>query len=89
MSIGAIGVCNERGIGIGTDLAFVAYDNIDAFTLLNPSLTVIAHDVDTMGRLAVELLTQVIAGETPDSVILPSRLIIRGSTPPLRGGTAQ
>lgn len=88
MSIGAIGVCNERGIGIGTDLAFVAYDDIDAFTLLNPALTVIAHDVDAMGRLAVEMLTQVIAGEAPESVILPSRLIVRGSTPPLAGGTA-
>ena len=88
MSIGAIGVCNERGIGIGSDLAFVAYDDIEAFTLLNPALTVIAHDVDAMGRQAVEMLTQVIAGETPASVILPSRLIIRGSTPLLPGGTA-
>lgn len=86
MSIGAIGVCNERGLAIGTDLAFVAYDDIEAFTLINPALTVIAHDVDAMGRLAVDLLTQVIAGETPDSVILPSRLIVRGSTPSLTGG---
>lgn len=88
MSIGAIGVCNERGLAIGVDLAFVAYDDIEAFALLNPALTVIAHDVNAMGRLAVDLVTQVIARETPESVILPSRLIIRGSTPPLPGGTA-
>ncbi len=88
MSIGAIAVCNERGVSIGRDIAFVAYDDIEAFTLLNPALTVIAHDVNAMGRLAVDLLTQVIAGETPASVILPSRLVIRGSTPPIPGGTA-
>lgn len=87
MSIGAIGVCNERGLVIGTDLAFVAYDDIEAFSLINPALTVIAHDVNAMGRLAVDLLTKVIAGETPDSVILPSRLIVRGSTPSISGGT--
>lgn len=86
MSIGAIAVCNERGLAIGKDIAFVAYDDIEAFTLLNPALTVIAHDVNAMGRTAVDLLTKVIAGETPESVILPSRLIIRGSTPPLPGG---
>ncbi len=67
MSIGAIAVCNERGVSIGRDIAFVAYDDIEAFTLLNPALTVIAHDVNAMGRLAVDLLTQVIAGETPAS----------------------
>ena len=88
MSIGAIGVCNERGLAIGSDLAFIAYDDIEAFTLINPALTVISHDVDAMGRLAVDLLTQVIAGESAESVILPSRLIVRGSTPPLPGGTA-
>ncbi|GAB3550753.1 LacI family DNA-binding transcriptional regulator [Arthrobacter tumbae] len=86
MSIGAIGVCNERGLAIGTDLAFVAYDDIEAFSLINPALTVIAHDVNAMGRLAVDLLTRVIAGDTPESVILPSRLIVRGSTPSLPGG---
>ncbi|NJC23708.1 LacI family transcriptional regulator [Arthrobacter pigmenti] len=89
MSIGAIAVCNERGLAIGKDIAFVAYDDIEAFTLLNPALTVISHDVDAMGRLAVDLLTQVIAGNNPESVILPSRLIIRGSTPPPPGGPTQ
>ncbi|MDK1360086.1 LacI family DNA-binding transcriptional regulator [Arthrobacter sp. zg-Y1219] len=87
MSIGAVGVCNERGLAIGADLAFVAYDDIEAFTLLNPALTVITHDVHAMGRLAVDLLLAEIAGESPASVVLPSRLIIRGSTPPLPGGT--
>nr|WP_273544477.1 substrate-binding domain-containing protein [Arthrobacter jiangjiafuii] len=86
MSIGAVGVCNERGLAIGPDLAFVAYDDIEAFTLLNPALTVIAHDVHAMGRLAVDLLLAEIAGEAPESVVLPSTLIIRGSTPPLPEG---
>ncbi|WP_258069816.1 LacI family DNA-binding transcriptional regulator [Arthrobacter sp. SX1312] len=83
MSIGAIGVCNERGISIGSEVAFVGYDDIEAFTLLNPALTVIAHDVDAMGRGAVEMLVDVLAGEPAQSRVLPSRLIIRGSTPEL------
>ena len=86
MSIGAIGVCNERGISIGSGVAFVGYDDIEAFTLLNPALTVIAHDVDAMGRGAVEMLVDVIAGEPAQSRVLPSRLIVRGSTPELLEG---
>ncbi|WP_346028975.1 LacI family DNA-binding transcriptional regulator [Arthrobacter citreus] len=86
MSIGAVGVCNDRGLDIGADIAFVAYDDIEAFTLLNPALTVIAHDVHAMGRVAVDLLIAEISGESPESVVLPSRLIIRGSTPSLPEG---
>ncbi|WP_159801797.1 LacI family DNA-binding transcriptional regulator [Arthrobacter zhaoguopingii] len=86
MSIGAIAVCNQRGVAIGSGISFVGYDDIEAFTLLNPALTVIAHDVDAMGRIAVEMLTSVIAGGSPASRVLPSRLIVRGSTPePERG----
>ncbi|MBG6224976.1 LacI family transcriptional regulator [Arthrobacter sp. CAN_A2] len=88
MSIGAIGVCNARGISIGSDVAFVGYDDIEAFTLLNPALTVIAHDVDAMGRGAVEMLVDVIAGASAQSRVLPSRLIIRGSTPELLEGAS-
>ncbi|CAA9261369.1 MAG: Transcriptional regulator, LacI family [uncultured Arthrobacter sp.] len=81
MSIGAVGVCNERGIAIGPDLAFVAHDDIDAFNLINPPLTVIAHDIDAMGRLAVDMLMSVIGGGSPASNTIPGRLIVRGSTP--------
>lgn len=80
MSIGAINVCNERDVAIGPDLSFVGYDDIGAFALLNPALTVIAHDVDAMGRGAVDMLMEVIAGRTTRSRVLPSRLIVRGST---------
>ncbi|WP_235436439.1 LacI family DNA-binding transcriptional regulator [Arthrobacter sp. RIT-PI-e] len=87
MSIGAISVCNERGLAIGSDIAFVGYDDIEAFTLLNPALTVIASDVDAMGTGAVDMLMQVITGEPATSRVLPSRLIRRGSTPELPEGT--
>ena len=51
----------------------MAYDDIEAFTLVNPALTVVAHDVHAMGRLAVDLLIAEIAGESPQSMGLPSR----------------
>ncbi len=81
MSIGAVGVLTERGIRPGTDLAFIAHDDLEAFALLNPALTVIAHDIAAMGRLAVDLLTDVIGGGLPSSSTLPGHLLVRGSTP--------
>ena len=40
---------------------------------------VIDQDVEAMGRLAGECLIAVIRGERPASVVLPTRLVIRGS----------
>ena len=80
MAVGAIAILHRLGLRIGTDIAMVAFDDIEWFALLNPALSVISHSVEDMGRIAVELLLQVIAGDTPQSVVLPSELIIRASS---------
>ncbi|TFC80761.1 LacI family transcriptional regulator [Cryobacterium sp. TMS1-20-1] len=80
MAVGAIAILHKLGLGIGTDIALVAFDDIEWFALLNPALSVISHSVEDMGRIAVDLLLQVIAGESPQSVVLPSELVIRASS---------
>jgi LacI family transcriptional regulator len=80
MAVGAIAILRKRGMNIGTDVAMIAFDDIEWFALLNPALSVISHSVEDMGRIAVEMLLRVIAGGTPDSVVLPSELIIRASS---------
>ncbi|WP_104132730.1 LacI family DNA-binding transcriptional regulator [Cryobacterium sp. M91] len=80
MAVGAIAILHKLGLGIGTDIALVAFDDIEWFALLNPALSVISHSVEDMGRIAVGLLLQVIAGESPQSVVLPSELVIRASS---------
>ena len=80
MAVGALATLNRRGLRIGRDMALVAFDDIEWFSLLDPPLTVISHDVEAMGRIAVGLLLDVIDGHRPESVVLPSKLIIRASS---------
>lgn len=80
MSLGAIRAFHEHGIRIGTDISLIAYDDIPLFGLIDRGLTVVSHDIDAMGRLAVNLLQHCIAGESPESVVLPSKLVIRESS---------
>lgn len=80
MAFGAIGAIQKLGLRIGTDVALVSFDDIDWLALLDPPVSVIAHSVADMGRIAVDMLRTVIDGGTPESVRLPSRLIIRGSS---------
>ena len=82
MTLGALHVCQDRAISIPDDMSIVGYDDIEAFRLLDPPITVISHDPARTGELAVELLTKMLDGEKVESVVLDAQLVVRGSTGP-------
>jgi len=59
--------------------SLIAFDDLPYASLFDPGLTVIDQDAEAMGRLAGEGLIAVIGGERPASVVLPTRLVVRGS----------
>jgi LacI family transcriptional regulator len=66
---------------LGTRRALVGFDEFEAAPLLEPAVTVVTHDVATMGRLAARALLARIDGSRAPSVhtVLPTTLVIRGS----------
>lgn len=61
--------------------ALVGFDDFELADLLNPPVTVIAHDTGALGKAAAELLFARLAGDEspPHRVTMPVRLITRGS----------
>ena len=61
--------------------ALVGFDDFELADLLNPPVTVVAHDTAALGRAAAELLFARLAGDMspPHRVTMPVRLIARGS----------
>jgi LacI family transcriptional regulator len=61
--------------------AVVGFDDFELADLLDPPVTVVAHDVGRLGEAAAELLFARIHGEDspPRKVVLPVRLVPRGS----------
>ncbi|OZM73923.1 LacI family transcriptional regulator [Amycolatopsis antarctica] len=61
--------------------ALVGFDDFELADLLDPPVTVIAHDVSALGRAAAELLFARIQGDTsaPKRAVLPVHLVARGS----------
>lgn len=61
--------------------ALVGFDDFELADLLSPPVTVVAHDVALLGRAAAELLFARLDGDNspPRRVVLPARLVARGS----------
>ncbi|KTS02553.1 LacI family DNA-binding transcriptional regulator [Microbacterium testaceum] len=77
---------SELGRVCPDDVSIVGIDDIELAGAVTPSLTTVRMPIARSGALAVELLLQSMAGTTPDeAAVLPSELIVRGSTAPPRG----
>lgn len=68
-------------VGTKNRPALVGFDDFELADLLNPPVTVVALDPAELGRAAAELLFARLDGdrEPPRRVVLPARLIARGS----------
>lgn len=82
MAAGLVRALNERGRRVPEDISVVGFDDIPLAEFLWPPLTTVQQDFHLMGIRLVELLLRQIRGETlTDSrVVVPTRLVVRGST---------
>jgi LacI family repressor for deo operon, udp, cdd, tsx, nupC, and nupG len=82
MAMGALHALKEHGYRIPQDISVVGFDDIRYARHTDPPLTTVAQPKGALGRKAMELLLEIL--ERPDTparkVVLPTELIIRGST---------
>ncbi len=79
-ALGAFGVLRDRGIRVPDDVALVGYNDTPLAEGGAVPLTTIRSPMHQMGREAVRLLLEVLAGKTPESVLLEPELIVRRSS---------
>lgn len=76
-----MGILTKRGIRIPEDLSLIVMDDIPDAVLQDPPLTVISQPVYELGKRGIVKLMQMIKGKDEGRPeILPTTLIIRGST---------
>jgi LacI family transcriptional regulator len=82
MAIGALRAATEAGLRVPEDLAVIGYDDIEFACFTNPPLSTIAQPKDEVGSQATEILVKRISEKDGEKhrLVLPPRLIIRGST---------
>jgi len=82
-AIEALKVIKGRGLRIPDDIAIVGFSNDPASALVEPGLTTVAQPVSEIGQQSARLLLRQLAteaGAEPETVVLPTELIVRSST---------
>lgn len=79
-AIGASTAFKEMGIKVGKKAAVVGFDDIPYASLFDPPLTTVRQPIRELGEAAGRLILRVLEGGVTESVILPTALVVRGST---------
>src|SRR5580765_1211090 len=86
MAMGVVEVARTMGVRVPQHLSVVGFDDIRFARHLDPPLTTIAQPMRQIGEGTVRLLLSILAGghdaETPESVTLPHKLVVRARTAP-------
>lgn len=82
LALGVLHAAHERGIDVPESVSIVGFDDIDAAALARPGLTTVRQPLLEKGRAAGRFLLEPWPEGEPPSVILPTELIVRGSTGP-------
>lgn len=80
-AFGVYDAAEERGVCIPDDLSVVGFDNTFESASVNPPLTTVDQSIETMGKLAAEIVLTLVRGQgwhVPLSKV-PTKLVIRQS----------
>jgi DNA-binding LacI/PurR family transcriptional regulator len=88
-AIGVLAAAHDVGLEVPGQLSVVGFDDIPAASWTLPRLTTVHQPIREKGRRAAHRLISAIRSGTdhrPVAEVLPTRLVVRGSTAPPRGG---
>ncbi|MGN8025309.1 LacI family DNA-binding transcriptional regulator [Microbacterium sp. 22242] len=89
IALGVLEEASRRGLDVPGDLSLVGFDSTPLAEHTLPPLTSVAQPLHDIGRTALRMLLQIVAGERLEAsrVELATELVVRGSSAPPRDVT--
>ena len=82
MALGALSLLRGNGIGVPDDVSLAGYNNLPTVGHVSPSLTTVNYPSMDVGRIAGEMILNLLAGDSVEDVVLEPELVVRQSTRP-------
>jgi len=82
-AIGLLMACRERGIAVPQELSIVGFDDIEMASYVAPPLTTIHQPKVELGRLAAQVMLDLLNNRPGKNHVLQPTLVARASTAPL------
>jgi DNA-binding LacI/PurR family transcriptional regulator len=85
LASGVLREAAERGIGVPDELSVIGFDDVPLARLTEPPLTTVNQPTEHKGELAARSLLEAVQGVAPSEprrVVLPTTLVVRGTTAP-------
>ncbi len=83
MAIGILRALHEHNLQVPRDISLTGFDDVILSQYTAPPLTTVRQDTKTMGIEAIQRLVALIEGKGATSLVVPTQLVIRGSTGPV------
>jgi DNA-binding LacI/PurR family transcriptional regulator len=82
LAAGLVAAAAARGVRVPEELSVVGFDDLPIARLTSPALTTVHFDTGALGAAAFELLLARLQGRRTRNRVLPTQLVVRGSTGP-------
>ncbi len=84
MAQGCVKALVEAGLSIPKDMAFIGFDDVDMFEIMNLCISTVSRPTELMGEVAAEMLFDLIKNKqiqhkSIKEVLLETKLVLRGS----------
>jgi LacI family repressor for deo operon, udp, cdd, tsx, nupC, and nupG len=86
MAIGAVGAAKAAGLKVPDQISVMGFDDSPFAVTYDPPLSTVHQPFDSIGRVAMQLMLEILRGNAAvaETVILPTRVLVRSSTSPLQ-----
>lgn len=84
MALGCIKALIENGLSVPKDMAFISFDDVDMFEIMNLNISTVSRPTELMGVVAAEMLFDLIENKEEKQtsikeILLETKLVLRGS----------